>query len=145
MILSGSDLSNESFNRGSETWSSEDTLLLALKQQTARLWRGPCARDWWVASGCWGFQHYSCKEPDATDSQQSWKTTPGLGWDSSPGWHLDCSLVKLWARDVVKLCLTPDLHGLWDNKCVLFSAIKCVVFVMQHRNKHRCLPVKGKR
>lgn len=36
---------------------------------------------------------------------RGWKGARGLRWDHSPGWHLDCSLLRPWAENVVTPCL----------------------------------------
>lgn len=50
-------------------------------------------------------EFYRCKKWILPTSTRAQGRTLSLVWDHSPGWHLDCCLVRPWAEDSAKPCL----------------------------------------
>ena len=54
------------------------------------------------------------------------------------GQHLDISCVGPWAENPVEPCLNFGPTERWDNKCMLFSAAKCIMQLLFSSRKLTC-------
>lgn len=92
--------SDEPLNKVTQIQNKWD-LILALQEQTAILWRGPCGRDWWVASRSWSpankqcHESYNSKRLNSVNSQWTLNRIWSLKWDSRLSQHLDFRLARL--------------------------------------------------
>lgn len=75
----------------------------------------------------WGPLFYNYKEPNSPNNWWIWKRTPTLCWDCSPGWMVDFSLMRPWAKDPATLCLDSWIMAMWNNKLLFFLVTKSVV------------------
>lgn len=86
--------------------------------QKIRNWGKPPARNWrHQSSSPWGNEAYQQSREWAWVCQ-----LPQLSfrYDSSLGWRPESCLVRPWARGTqISWAWTPDLHKLWDSKCLL--------------------------
>lgn len=90
-------------------------------------WRGLCGKELRVASSQQPARNW---DPQYSSPRwtEFWQQPNELGsisclswtfrWDSSPGWHFDCSLMNQRIR--LSCGQIPDPQKLWDKNCVLF-------------------------
>ena len=110
--------------------------LLTLKEQTTNLWKGPCGKGLWVASGrqsnLWLTSSKRTGVPSNTTVRK--RTASGNSELNFPQLNLQMrtqlvdtlisSLVSPWANNTAKMHQIPKLWRQGDNKFVFFSANK---------------------
>lgn len=109
--------------------------MLALKKQTAILWKQSQGREGELAAERRGTQSNNHTELNSANNCWAWKKTLSLRWNHNSGWYTNFSLVRPWSGNTINLT-----HGkLWYNIFMLYSDSRFVVtyYVEQYKTNVR--------